>query len=158
MANINKKQTESNNFDHTPFGNVVALRYTLKTNASGAVEPSDTSAAVAVNDVIRIGLLPNGLRFIDSEVIVKTGMTATATADLGFAYADGVDDAGTPQSATYFGSALNTATAARLRNATSNTSLNLPKPAYLTLTQKTVANAKASEIEIVIFAIAEGKK
>ena len=50
------------------------------------------------------------------------------------------------------------ATAARLRNATSNASLVLPKDAHLTLTVKTANNAKASEIEVVIYGIAEGVK
>ena len=47
---------------------------------------------------------------------------------------------------------------ARLRNATTNPSIVLQKDANLLLTVKTVGNDKASEIEIVIFGIAEGVK
>jgi hypothetical protein len=95
---------------------------------------------------------------VDSQVVVIDGMTATVTGDLGFAYKDGVDDASVPQDADYFGAGLNLAAAARLRNATANRAVVLSKDAHLTLTVKTAGNAEASEIEIVIFGIAEGVK
>lgn len=159
MATISKKNSDNGvRLGNTPWGNLTALRYTLKTAANGSVINSDSSAAPAVNDVVNLGHLPAGFRFVDSNVLVATGMTATLTGDLGFAYKDGVDVAATPQSATYFGAGLNLATAARLRNATTNSGIVLPKDAHLTLTVKTVPNAKASEIEVVIFGIAEGVK
>ena len=61
-----------------------------------------------------------------------------------------------PQSATFFGSALALSSAARLRNATTNLSVTLPKEAWLTLTTGGANNAKASEIGIIVFAINEG--
>ena len=159
MATINKKYPDAAvHLGNTPWGNFTALRYLLKTDAAGKVIGGDVNAAPAVNDVINIGHLPAGFRFVDSEVVVGTGMTATLTGDLGFAYKDGVNDAAVAQDADYFGAGLALATAARLRNVTSNPSLVLPKDAHLTLTVKTVANAKASEIEVVIFGIAEGVK
>lgn len=159
MATITKKSTNNNvQLGNTPWGNLTALRYLVKTNAGGAVINSDSAAALAVNDVVRIDHLPAGFRFVDSEVIVVNGMTATVTGDLGFAYKDGVDDTAVPQDADYFGAGLNLATAARLRNATANPTLVLPKDAHLTLTVKTAGNTEASEIEVVIFGIAEGVK
>lgn len=159
MTTINKKNPDNGvQLGNTPWGNLSALRYSLKTNAIGAVINSDSDAALAVNDVVNVGHLPAGFRFVDSQVLVKTGMTATVTGDLGFAYKDGVDVTETPQDADYFGAGLNMATAARLRNATANASVVLPKDAHLTLTVKTLANAKASEIEVVIYGIAEGVK
>ena len=159
MATINKKNPDNGvQLGSTPWGNLSALRYSLKTNAIGAVINSDSAAALAVNDVVNVGHLPAGFRFVDSQVLVKTGMTATVTGDLGFAYKDGVDVTATPQDADYFGAGLNMATAARLRNATTNASVVLPKDAHLTLTVKTANNAKASEIEVVIYGIAEGVK
>lgn len=140
----------------TPWGNLTALRYVLETNADGAVINSDSAAAVGAGDVVRVGPLPAGFRLIDSEVIVAVGMTATITADLGFAYADGVDVAAVPQDADYFGAALNVAAAARLRNATANPSVTLPKDAWLTLTTAVAANAKASKLEFIVFGIVEG--
>lgn len=159
MATISKKNPDNGvQLGVTPWGNLTALRYSLKTNAIGAVINSDSKAAVALNDVINLGHLPAGFRFVDSQVTVVTGMKATATGDLGFTYKDGVDDAKVPQDADYFGAGLALATAARLRNATTNPSVVLPKDAHLTLTMKTVGNDKASEIEVVIFGIAEGVK
>lgn len=159
MATITKKNPDSGvQLGNTPWGNLSALRYVVKTNAGGAVINSDSASAVAANDVVRLGHLPAGFRFVDSHVVVATGMTATVTGDLGFSYKDGVDDTAVPQDADYFGAGLALATAARLRNATSNPSVVLPKDAHLTLTVKTAANAKASEIEVVIYGIAEGVK
>ena len=105
---------------------------------------------------MKLGLLPAGFRLIDSEIVVKTGLTATITAKVGFAYADGVDSAAVPQGDGFFGSGITVATAGRYRNATSNTSVTLPKEAWLTLTTAVAANAKASELEIIVFAINEG--
>jgi len=159
MATINKKTSGNGvQIGNTPWGNLSALRYTLKTDAAGKVINGDSTEAPAANDVINLGHLPAGFRYVDSQVSVVTGMKATATADLGFAYQDGVDDASVPQDADYFGAGLNVATAARLRNATTNASLVLPKDANLLFTLKTVGNDKASDIEVVIFGIAEGVK
>ena len=157
MATITKNQKDPGvSLGATPWGNLTALRYLVETNATGAVIGSNSTAAVGIGDVVRLGLLPAGFRFVDSEVIVATGMTATITAKLGFAYADGVNDTDVPQDDDYFGAALNVATAARLRNATPNPSIPLPKEAWLTLITAEAANAKASKVEVVIYAIAEG--
>ncbi len=158
MATITKLGVPipSNQLGASPYGNLTAFRFVLTTNASGAVIGGDSTAAVASGDVVKIGILPAGFRLIDSEVIVKTGMTATITAKVGFAYADGVDSAVAPQDDDYFGTGLNVAAAGRLRNATANLSVTLPKEAWLTLTTAVAANAKASELEIIVFAINEG--
>ncbi len=158
MATITKLgiPDPSNQLGAAPYGNLAAFRYVLKTVASGAVEGGDSTTAVASGDVVKIGLLPAGFRLIDSEVIVKTGMTPTVTAKLGFAYADGVDSTAVPQDDAFFGTGLTVAAAGRLRNATTKTSLTLPKEAWLTLTTAVAANAKASELEIIVFAINEG--
>lgn len=140
----------------TPWGNRTALRYTLATNASGAVINGDSTAAVASGDVVRIGLIPAGFRIHDSQVVIATGMTASVTGSFGFQYADGVDDATVPQSATAFGSALAMTTAARLRNATTGKSFVLPKDAWLILTTGGANNAKVSDIEVTLEATAEG--
>jgi len=140
----------------TPWGNTAALVYNLTTAANGSVVNSDSASAVASGDVVRIAKLPAGFRFVDSQVVINVGMTASVTGNLGFAYVDGVDDASAPQSATYFGSALNMATAGRLRNATSNKSVKLNKEAWLTLTTGGANNVKDSDIEITVLGVAEG--
>lgn len=159
MATISlKHRSGGNNIGNTPWGNLSALRYRVKTSSTGVVVNGDSTTAPAVNDQINLGHLPAGFRYVDSQVVVVTGMTATVTGDLGFVYKDGVDDTAVPQDADYFGAGIALATAARVRNATSNASLVLPKDANLTLTIKTLANAKASDIEVVIYGIAEGVK
>ncbi|MBV7457316.1 hypothetical protein KW843_22740 [Acidovorax sp. sif1233] len=159
MATINMKGAGNGvQLGNTPWGNFSALRYVVKTSATGAVINSDSLAAIAANDVVNLGHLPAGFRYLDSFVNVIDGMTATVTGDLGFAYKDGVDDAAVPQDADYFGAGLALATAARLRNATVNPSIVLPKDANLMLTVKTAGNNQVSEIEVVIFGIAEGVK
>lgn len=157
MATITKTDKDAKvRLGSTPWGNLTALRYVLETNASGAVVGSDSSAAVASGDTVRVGVLPAGFRLVDSEIIVNTGLTATITAKVGFSYTDGVDSTDVPQDDDFFGTGLDVATAARLRNATTNVSVTLPKDAWLTLTTAVAANAKASKLEIIVFGIAEG--
>lgn len=157
MATITNKQAVRNTIGQTPWGNVAALRYTLKTTATGAVDGGSSTAAVASGDVVQIGIIPAGLRLIDSQVVIKTAMTASVTGDLGFAYVDGTST-DVPADAQYFGATLALSTAARLRNATTKMSVVLPKDAHLTLTTGGAANAKASEIEVTLWVVAEGVK
>lgn len=158
MATITKvgHQEARNRLGSTPWGNLSALFYKLLTNSSGAVVGGDSSAAVASGDKVRIGILPAGFRLFDSELIIKTGMTATITGKLGFEYVDGVDDSSVPQDDDYFGTGIALATAARVRNAAANTSVVLPKDAWLILTTAEANNAKVSEIEAIVFATSEG--
>lgn len=157
MATITKTQKDPRvSLGSTPWGNLTALRYLLKTSATGAVLGSDSSAPVAANDVIRVGPLPAGFRLVDSLVIVSDA-AAGLNGKIGFAYQDGKDDAKVPQDDDYFGAALNLATAARLRNATTNAPVTLPKDAYLILTTAAANNAKASRIDVVLTVASEGQ-
>lgn len=158
MATITKlgMQDPSNRLGSTPYGNLTAFRFLLTTNATGAVIGGDSASAVASGDVVKVGVLPAGFRLIDSEIVIKTAMSASVTAKLGFAYTDGVDVTAVPQDDDLFGTGVVMSAAARLRNATANPSVVLPKEAWLTLTTGGAPNAKASEIEIIVFAINEG--
>ncbi|WP_336938034.1 hypothetical protein [Acinetobacter modestus] len=150
MATIKIKDKGYGQFGgFTPYGNLTALAFILATNAAGAVIDSNSSAAIAVGDVIDLGELPQGFRLDDAQIIVSTGMTATVTGSLGFKYSDGVDDAAVPQSATYFISGGNLATAGRLR-ANGSKLVTLPKTARLILTVAGAANDKASDIKIIV--------
>jgi hypothetical protein len=157
MGTITKSDNDARvRLGSTPYGNVASFVYILETNAAGAVIGSDTATAVQIGDVVRIGLLPAGFRLIDSHVIVNTALTADVTGDVGFQYADGVDDTEVPQQDDYFGAALVLSSAARLRNVTANTTVVLPKPAWLIVTTAGAANVKASKVEVVVTGIAEG--
>ena len=156
MATITKKHGPGNNLGSTPWGNLSALHFALATTALGAAVSADSTSPLKSGDVVQLGVLPAGFTLADSTVVVSTGMTATVTGKLGFAYVDGVDDAKVPQDDDYFGAALNLAAAARLRNATSNAPVTLQKDAWLTLTIGGADNAKEARIDVVIPAIAKG--
>lgn len=156
MATITQSQSAHNNLGATPYGNLTALHFVLETNATGAAINSNSTTAIAVGDVVRLGVLPAGFKLVDSQVVVQTGMTAAVTGNLGFAYADGVDVVATPQDNDHFGAALVLSAAARLRNVTTNSAVTLPKDAYLTLTTAGAANAKAARVEVTVLGIVQG--
>lgn len=139
------------------YGNVTTLRFPLATNAAGGAANADSAAALAIGDVVVLGTLPGGMRLDDASVFVTTGMTATLTGSLGFAYADGVDDASASQDAAYFGAGLDLATAGRVR-AKGAKLLVLAKPANLILTTAVVKNAKASQIDVIVTGELTGPK
>ena len=150
MATIKKKPSGYGQFGgFSPYGNVTALAFSLATNATGAVIDSDTTTAVASGDVIDLGELPEGMRLDDAQILIKTGMTATITGSLGFKYADGVNSTEVPQDAAYFMSNGDLATAGRLR-ANTGKLVTLPKAARLILTTGGAANAKASDIKVIV--------
>lgn len=151
MATIKKKFIGDKQFGgFTPYGNLTTLRATLQTTAAGAVIDGDSTAALAIGDVVVLEKLPEGFVLEDAQLIVSTGMTASATGSLGFLYADGVDSAAVPQDAAYFGAGLNAATAARIRTAGAKAPVRLAKEAYLVWTHAGAANAKASRIDVIV--------
>jgi len=150
MAIVTLNQFQKRQFGgFSPFGNVTSLAFALLTNAAGAVQNSDAAGALASGDVVDLGPLPEGMRLEDASVFVTTGMTATITGSLGFKYEDGVDSAAVPQDAAYFGSGIDLAATGRKR-ATGSKLVTLPKPARLILTTAVAANAKASDIKVLV--------
>ena len=150
MATVSLKSALKRQFGNTPYGNLSVLSFALATLASGAAADSDSTAAIAVGDVIDLGPLPEGLRLDDAQIIVTTGMTATITGSLGFKYEDGTDSTEAPQDAAYFGSGIDLAAAGRKRS-TGTKLLTLAKPARLILTTAVAANAKASDIKVLVY-------
>ncbi|UUE95370.1 hypothetical protein [Comamonas thiooxydans] len=156
MSIVTTQQKHGNQLGSTPWGNLNALHFILKTGANGGALDADSNAPLAVGDKVRLGVLPAGSTLVDSAAIVSVGLTATVKGDLGFEYVDGVDSAKVPQDATYFGDDLDLAVAARLRNATTKAPVTLPKDAYLVLTTSGAANAKAARVDVVVQAISTG--
>lgn len=150
MATVSLKSALKRQFGNTPYGNLSVLSFALATLASGAAADSDSTTAIAAGDVIDLGPLPEGLRLDDAQIIVATGMTATITGSLGFKYEDGTDSTEAPQDAAYFGSGIDLAAAGRKR-ATGTKLLTLAKPARLILTTAVAANAKASDIKVLVY-------
>jgi len=132
-----------------PYGNVTTLAFKLATIANGSAVGADSTSAIAAGDVLDLGPLPEGFRLDDAQLLITTGMTATITGSLGFAYEDGVDSAEVPQDAAYFGTGLALATAARVR-AAGTKNVILAKPARLILTTAVAANAKVSDITVLV--------
>ena len=150
MATVTLKQVQKRQFGgFTPYGNVTALLFALATAANGSAVGSDSAAALAAGDVVDLGPLPEGMRLDDASVFVTTGMTATITGSLGFKYEDGQDSTAVPQDAAYFGTGIDLAAAGRKR-ATGSKLVTLPKPARLILTTAVAANAKASDIKVLV--------
>lgn len=149
MATIKCKCTLGQFGGAVPYGNMSVLAFTLATNATGAVIDSNSTAAVASGDVIELGSLPEGFRLDDAQIIVTTPMTEAVTGSLGFKYVDGVDSADVPQDAAYFVNAGVLNAAGRVRAAGTKL-VTLPKPAILTLTTGGAANAKASDIKVLV--------
>ena len=151
MATIKKNQFRTRQFGGvSPFGNVTSLPFTLETNASGAAVNSNSSAAIALGDKVVLGELPAGMCLQDYLATVSTGFTALVTANIGFEYADGVDDATVPQNASYFGAAVALNTAGVYRKATTTAPVVLPKAANLILTTAGAANAKAARLDVFV--------
>lgn len=139
------------------WGNHSSLKFSLLTTAAGFVQDSDASAALAINDKVRLGVLPAGTDLTGSLAALSTTFTASSTFDIGFEYVDGVDSGVVPQNATYFYAALNAATLAR--TAQSNVAVRpvtLPKDAYLIVTNKGAVQAKAGVLDLIVSAILNG--
>lgn len=152
MATVTKKQiANSNQFGGTPYGNLTVLAFELATSATGVYTDSDQTTAVAIADVLRIGVLPAGFRLMDSLGIVSNAFTASATAKVGFAYVDGVDSTDVPQDDDYFTASLALNTAGRYRaNNNAVRPVTLPKPAYLTLTIAGAALNEVGQLDLLI--------
>lgn len=157
MATITKKKiAQQNTFGGVPYGNHTILDFNLTTNAAGAFTDSDTAAAIGLGDKVRLGILPAGFKVFDSQVIVSDAFTALVTGSLGFEYVDGVDSADVPQSASWFGAGLVLNAVGRLRNATTNKPVTLPKDVYLILTTAGAANAAVGIADFFIEGILNG--
>lgn len=157
MATITKKKVlTQQTFGGTPYGNLSRLIFNLTTNATGAFIDSDTATGIASGDKVRLGVLPAGMRIADSQIIVSDAFSASVTANLGFEYVDGVDVTAVPQSATQFASAVALSSAARLRNATTNAPITLPKDAYLILTTGGANNAVVGILDVLIEGVLTG--
>lgn len=157
MATATKKRLNQAQQFTACYGNKFAQVFRYETNASGVCVDSSQATAVLINDVVRIGILPAGLELHDALAVVSDAFAATTTADLGFAYVDGVDSTAVPQDADYFFAALSTAAVGRTRaNNTAVAPLRLPKDAYLILTRKGAADSAVGIADFIVEGILTG--
>lgn len=139
-----------------PYGNVTVQRFVMETNSTGVLVGGDSTAAVGNGDEIILGKLPTGANLDDSLLIVSDAFTAATVCKIGFRYVDGVDDTDVPQDDDYFGAALVLNAVGRLRNATTNKPVKLPKEAYLVLVSSGAAHASAGRADLLIYSERSG--
>ncbi|HFC8492474.1 TPA: hypothetical protein ACQ65G_001683 [Neisseria meningitidis] len=150
MAKIHVRNNGGNRFGGVPYGNMAVEHYRIVAKEDGTILGADAYGPPKADDVLVLGVLEQGFRLDDAQIIVKTGMASGITADVGFVYADGADDANVPQDAAYFASDADFASAARIRCQSAKL-VTLPKQALLTVTLKGAAGAKAADIDILIY-------
>lgn len=157
MTTVTKKRLPQSRKFSGPYGNKFADIFRLQTNASGVAADSDLATAVQVNDVVRVGILPAGLVLHDALAIVSDAFAASTTADIGFAYVDGVDSTAVPQDADYFFAGLSTSSAGRTRATNAAVApVRLPKDAYLIVTRKGAADSAVGVLDIVVEGVLDG--
>ena len=157
MATATKKRLNQAQQFTACYGNKFAQVFRFETTATGVCVDSNQATAVQISDIVRIGILPAGLELHDALAVVSDAFAATTTADLGFAYVDGVDSTAVPQDADYFFAAVSTAAAGRTRaNNTAVAPLRLPKDAYLIVTRKGAADSAAGIVDFIVEGILTG--
>lgn len=150
MAKIHVRNNGGNRFGGVPYGNMAVEHYRIVAKEDGTILGADAYGPPKADDVLVLGVLEQGFRLDDAQIIVKTGMTSGITADVGFVYADGADDANVPQDAAYFASDADFASAARIRCQSAKL-VTLPKQALLTVTLKGADSKAAADIDILIY-------
>lgn len=155
MTTVTKKRLPQVQQHAAPYGNKFGQVFRYQTNASGVALDSDLATAVQVNDVVRIGILPAGLEIYRGEAVVSDAFAASTTADIGFAYVDGVDSTDVPQDADYFHAALDTAATGRTASK-AIAPVRLPKDAYLIVTRKGAADSAVGILDYVVDGVLTG--
>jgi len=151
MAKLILDGAGNSRFGNKPFGNDAVYRFAVETGSTGILLRSrEATAALAVNDVIWAQRLQAGMVPDTLKAIVSNHFGAGVTAAFGFAYADGVDSADLPQSATYFGSGILLSAVGEIPVPIKAKLAALPKDAYLTITITGAAVAEAGYMDVVV--------
>lgn len=159
MATITKKNIKNMvQPGGVPWGNLTGLGYVFETNASGYFVDSNVPAtAVAVDDKIRVGIIPAGFQLWEYWANINDAFTASSTFKIGFEYVDGTDSTAVPQDDDYFCAATTAASTAVLKKTNAAVQpITLPKDAYLIITNAGAAQAAAGRLDILLLGIAKG--
>ena len=157
MTTINKNFVRAQKqFSGVPWGNLTGLQFNFTTASTGVFTDSDLTTAVQSADVVRLGVLPQGMTLFDCLTIISDAFSTSTTASIGFSYVDGVDSTTVPQSATYFASALATDSTGVSRKTAVTAPVTLPKDAYLTLTIGGAAHGSVGIMDLVVIGIETG--
>lgn len=151
MAKLTIDGAGNSRYGNRPFGNDAVYRFVVETGATGILLRSrEATVPLAVNDVLKIGRLQAGMVPDTMKAIVSNHFGTGVTASFGFAYADGVDSAELPQSATYFGSGILLSAVGEIPVPIKAKLAALPKDAWLTMTITGAAVAEAGYADVVI--------
>ena len=151
MAKLTIDGAGNSRYGNRPFGNDAVYRFVVETGATGILLRSrEATVPLAINDELKIGRLQAGMVPDTMKAIVSNHFGAGVTASFGFAYADGVDSAELPQSATYFGTGIVLSAAAEVAIPIKAKLAALPKDAYLTITVTGAAISKAGYMDVVV--------
>lgn len=151
MAKLTIDGAGNSRYGNRPFGNDAVYRFVVETGATGILLRSrEATVALAVNDELKIGRLQAGMVPDTMKAIVSNHFGAGVTASFGFAYADGVDSADLPQSATYFGTGIVLSAVGDIPVPIKSKLVALPKDAWLTMTITGAAVAEAGYLDLVV--------
>jgi 3D (Asp-Asp-Asp) domain-containing protein len=150
MADYLKRLSRSGQHGGTPYGDMVSYPYSFATTSGGVPTDSDATVAMTAADTIKLGIIPAGTKLLDMIAYLSDAFTATATAKIGFAYVDGVDDAAVPQDADYFVAALDLNTVAVSRKTNAAPPVTLQKDAYLVMDLDVATLAAAGRLDIQV--------
>lgn len=159
MATVNTNaMTQQGQFGGVPFGNEVSLPFNLTTNTSGVAANTDQATALQIADVVRLGILPKGLRMEDCLATISVAFAGSTTCSLGFAYVDGIDLAAPyAQDAAYFIAATQSlASTALVRKTGIKAPMTLQKDAYLILTLAGAAQTTTAVLDVNIYGVNTG--
>lgn len=152
MADIKKDGIDQERrFGGVPYGNLSSFKHRLTLNSSGVIADSDDATALAIADVVKIGVLPAGMKLEDWHLIISDAFKAASACKIGFAYVDGVDVAAVPEDDDYFFATATVLTAiAVLRKVVGNHPIVLPKDAYIIWTHEGALADEASDCELIV--------
>lgn len=152
MANV--MATEATHARHTVLassGNLSRLQLPMETNANGVLIGSSKKTALAIGDIVRLLRMPKGtLIGLGTDIPISDAFTAGTTIQVGFEYADGVNDADFPQDAAFFHAAGSTAAVARLNTTPVRKPRILPKDAWVIATIAGANHAAAGRLDILL--------
>ncbi len=133
------------------YGNLTRVDFPMETNASGVLIGSNQKTALLNGDIVYLRRVPKGTKIgMGTDIVVSDAFTAGTTIALGFEYADGVDDAGFPESDVFFHAAGTTAALGRLNTTPNVEPKVLPKDAWIIATVGGANHASAGKMNIML--------
>lgn len=150
MATVNNVQGELAKPTYIgPHGNKWATAWNMQSNSTGKIN----GTSVGTGDVVRIGVLPSGLKMYPAQftAMFSDAFTANATWKFGFQFVNGTaTQGGVAQDDQYFLTATTGSQAIQRGNNAASAVVTLPSDAYLIGTLAGAALTDAGIVDIVV--------